>query len=222
MNDEAPEKPISRGRPRKRSTEKKQHRVQVAMNDQEKAAADQLAQIHGTSLSAAVAASVTVALDVARFDLLVDRIFNVLKDAAERTALELKDGGFAQYAKAPEPEGRKERLLVVGDVDTSWSSESLMTKYLLTTGKFPVFVDFAGSARGYRELGTPRREIYDGSLRRFAVRIAESYRDSIGLDDVALPYTPERTAVLFGFMVQGGFDKVFRYLDALDAEGLRP
>jgi hypothetical protein len=231
MKDEAQDQRSGgRGRPPKPLIEKKIHRVQVAMSDQQKADASALAEIHGVKLSTAVADAVTVALNVARFDKLVDNIVERLTSAAEQTRRELDDGGLTRYAGAQEPENYRNRVLTVGDVDASWTGLPALQKYLDTARRFPLYIDFAGSAKAYRELVMPLREIYDVSIRKYAVRYAENIRDTVGLEPSAnvLPSSP---AVLFGFNLTttglvkdsaGRHDKLFAYLQPLDGEGIDP
>jgi len=219
MKDEAPDK-RSVGRPRKRSTEKKTHRVQVAMSDQQKADAERLAELQDTSVSAAVASSVTVALRALEFDRYVDAAVEILKAAAKRTASELADGGLAKYADTPEPSNV--HRLVAGDVDASWSTgTSLLMKYGIGTGRMLLLVDFVGSLSSYRELQTPLSDVYDDALRKFTVRIAENYRDTVGMDIARFPYTPEKTVVLFApVVVGGGTNVLFHYLQPLESGGI--
>lgn len=86
MKDPAPKNPG--GRPRKPRAIKKSHRVQVAMSDGEKAAAGQLAELLNTSVSAAIAHAVVVALDVEQRRILTAAWTEQITAAAVRTAQE--------------------------------------------------------------------------------------------------------------------------------------
>lgn len=190
------------------------------MTDLQKADADRLAELQDVSLSEAVASSVSVALRALEFDRYVDAAVELLKAAASRTASELADGGLSNYADTPEPSNY--RVMAVGDVDASWSTGMpLLMKYAIGTGRVLLLVDFAGSLTSYRELRTPLPTVYDDALRKFTVRIAETYRDTTGLDIGRFPYTADKTVVLFAPQVVGGGTNVlFHYLQPLESGGI--
>jgi hypothetical protein len=208
------------GRPRKSQDERKGHRVQVAMSDAELEAARELARLRETSVSAAVASSVSVALQALRFDRFVDRVLAELKTAAVDTAREL-DGweGLRKYENAPKPSNMS--YLVSGEYGTNfdaWSDSPLVTKYALSTGRALLLVSFAGTQKAYRELQTPLPQVYDDALRLFAVRLAETYREVDRLD-VETPYRAASVVVLFGFAVGNAFDRLYYYGEPFGSAG---
>lgn len=227
MNDDTPEK-RSVGRPRKRSTDKKPHRVQVAMSDQQKADADRLAELQDVSLSEAVASSVSVALRALEFDRYVDAAVELLKAAAVRTASEIQDGALSKYADKPL---QFARVVVVGGTDVEvqrpLSYHDLFMRYAMSDGRFPLYVRFAASRKTYRELKTPLLEVYDSALRAYVREVAETHRDAaIGLDIGRFPYRADKTVVVFAYLVGDGDtaptipERQYHYLQPLDSGGI--
>lgn len=80
------------GRPRKSAAERKVHRLSVAMSDAEQAYAARLAELLGTSVSSAIAASVGVHLRTVLLEQYVERCVKALTASAIETAREHADG----------------------------------------------------------------------------------------------------------------------------------
>lgn len=87
------------GRPRKEASEKKLHRVQIAMSDAQLADARRLAQLQDTSVSAAIAAAVPEALQRYTRSIWLDVMVQGIRDAAKRVAADTRGTGgvTAQY-----------------------------------------------------------------------------------------------------------------------------
>jgi len=174
------------GRPRKDSTEKKLHRVQVAMSDAELAAARRLAAMLDTSVSAAIASyAVPVALRAKTVDQLAERILHELTAAAKHTA---------ERSDTP-----------------AWSAAE---------GQHVLVVHFVGSAGAHKALQTPWKRMYDEALeshaRRYAERaVAVMYSDYNPAEEV-VPYSAEKTVVLFSFASESRIEKLYRYYQPID------
>jgi len=172
------------GRPRKDSTEKKLHRVQVAMSDAEQAAARRLAAMLGTSVSAAIASyAVPVALRAKTVDLLAERILHELTAAAKHTA--------------------------ASSDSIKWGADGHV-----------LIINFVGSGNAHRVLRTPWKQLYDAALQNHARSYAESVvaaGDGVAeLDLQRIPYSAEKTQVLFSFANEGSRQQLYVYCEPID------
>lgn len=186
------------GRPRKDSTEKKVHRVQVAMSDAEFAAAKRLAALLETSVSAAIATyAVPVSLRTKVVDTLRDRILHELTAAARRTAA-------AVLLSAEEGE----------------QLESTDQQAIVDESQHMLIVHFGGSKAAHKVLQTSTARLYEDALSNYARSYAESMvfaaSDSTQPELQPIPYSAERTAVLFSFAGESRIGRLYRYYEPLD------
>ena len=193
------------GRPRKDSTEKKLHRVQVAMSDAEQAAARRLAAMLGTSVSAAIASyAVPVALRAKTVDLLAERILHELTAAAKSTAELVILSQLAAIAR----DADVERF----DMDKFAAHQNL------------IVVHFVGSGTAHRILQTPWKRLYDEALLHYSRTYAETAVaavEDLSKDELLqVPYSVEKTVVLFSFANESRIGTLYRYHQPIEWSGM--
>ena len=186
MLDIMKSEPNKGGRPRKDSTDRKVHRVQVAMSDVELAFVKKLAALLEMSVSAAIATyAVPVSLRAKTIDTLRGRVLLALTAAAKQTAYQ---------PDAP--------ALSVDE------------------GQHLLIVHFDGSKGAHRSLQTPTTRLYYEALSNYARRYAESmdFADSGSTQPGVqpIPYSAEKTVLLFSFASESRVSRLYKYLEPLD------
>lgn len=163
------------GRPRKDSSEKKLHRVQIAMSDAQLADARRLAQLQDTSVSAAVANAVPIALQQYTRRVWLEDMVQGLRDAAKRVAREsIERGGLTTEDAVAAIREQGSTMLVVRFLQT----ESI-----------------------YRKMRTDQTRAYDEALEVFAEQTAKTYEGAgLQLQDTRIPYDWTKTQVVFAFL----------------------
>ena len=186
MLDIMKSEPNKGGRPRKDSTDRKVHRVQVAMSDVELAFVKKLAALLEMSVSAAIASyAVPVSLRAKIIDTTSQRVLLALTAAAKQTAYQ---------PDAP--------ALSVDE------------------GQHLLVVHFDGSKGAHRSLQTPTTRLYYEALSNYARRYAESmdFADSGSTQPGVqpIPYSAEKTVLLFSFASESRVSRLYKYLEPLD------
>lgn len=163
------------GRPRKDTSEKKLHRVQIAMSDAQLADARRLAQLQDTSVSAAVANAVPIALQQYTRRVWLEDMVQGLRDAAKRVAREsIERGGLTIEDAVAAIREQGSTMLVVRFLQT----ESI-----------------------YRKMRTDQTRAYDEALEAFAEQTAKTYEGAgLQLQDARIPFDWTKTQVVFAFL----------------------
>lgn len=174
------------GRPRKDSTDKKVHRVQVAMSDAELSAAKRLAALLETSVSAAIATyAVPVSLREKVVDTLRDRILHELTAAARRTA-ERRD---APTWAADEGQ----HMLVVHFGGSKGAHKVLQTP----------------AARLYDDA-------LSNYARSYAESMVFAASEPTQPELQPIPYSAEKTVLVFSFASESRIGRLYRYYEPID------
>jgi len=161
------------GRPRKSPDERKSHRVQVAMSDAELEAARELARLRETSVSAAVAWSVGIALQNVKYQNFLQRLVDELTHGAKRMSV----------ARTTYTREEMQRIM---------NSPPKVLSHSVT-------IPFQGSREAYKGLkNVDLVRIYDDAVLAYAKTVSDSYLKTDRLDE-PVPYPSADSLVMFGF-----------------------
>ena len=162
------------GRPRKDSSEKKLHRVQIAMSDAQLADARRLAQLQDTSVSAAVANAVPIALQQYTRRVWLEDMVQGLRDAAKRVARESIDRGGA----------------VTNEVMESMPDVNMFA-----------LISFVHTESQCLKMRTDHLRAYEDAIKVFADNIAKSHEGAgLQFDNARQPFDWSKHVAVFAFL----------------------